>query len=327
MSELKNFDLRHMEIFLAVLDTASMARAGARMGISQAAVSQAIQRLETSLATQLIDRSSRPVRATTAGTLLASSAREILGRVRQSHADLRGLGEISMPELRIACVNSFAGAVMPEVLTRLRDAFGSNRIALLSGIARSTVAALTEGRVDTIVTSDAVDEAVGYPLFPILEEEFLIATPRAVTPLDQLEDMARGGLPYVGYSATCVIGRLLRVQFNRHRLELQGEAVFDDSRLLMDTVADGQGWTVTTPLCLLEARVDPKAIAVRPLGRKLSPRRLCLITRPHEQSSLQKRLAQVMIDTARDTIPGKLRPFGPGLIDQIAFAPSFVSEP
>jgi len=62
--------MRALEVFAAVVETRHVTRAAAMLGITQSAASQHLKNLEDALGATLIDRSSRPIELTKAGTVL-----------------------------------------------------------------------------------------------------------------------------------------------------------------------------------------------------------------------------------------------------------------
>src|SRR5262249_36013271 len=60
-------NLRDLQIFHILAEARSMIVAAERIGVTQSAVSQAVARLESWLETELVDRSSRPIRITHSG--------------------------------------------------------------------------------------------------------------------------------------------------------------------------------------------------------------------------------------------------------------------
>lgn len=316
----QSFDLRGLEVFLAVCDTGTMVQAGERLGLTQAAVSQTVARLETALDVALLDRSVRPVRLTAAGTVLRERARLLLATARQTRQAVRHVGRASLPELRLALVNSFAGAMMPDFYHRLRAALPVERVALLSGLAPDNLRALAEAQVDAVITAEATDAAAELPSIPLLSEPFVAVVPAGTPPVAALAGLAARA-PYIGYSTESVIGRLVRLQLRRLRIEVPEALVLDSSLCLMDIVADGHGWSIATPLCLLEGRADPARVAVYPIREPMSPRRLALYTRRHELGELGQRIAAIAVGTAEAVLPGRLAPYGDWLWRDIRLLP------
>jgi DNA-binding transcriptional LysR family regulator len=79
------FDLRALDIFIAVCETGSMAAAARTLGLTQPAVSQAIADLESRTGTMLFDRSVRPIGLTPAGGVMRQRAAALLSTVCRAH--------------------------------------------------------------------------------------------------------------------------------------------------------------------------------------------------------------------------------------------------
>lgn len=117
----KNADLKAVRYFIVLADTLSFRQAAARLGVSQPALSFALQRLEEKLGVQLLRRSSRAVELTPAGRTYLDGARALLSevaRLEQSVADVAGGKRGSC---RFGFVQSSAFDFVPRVALRLRQ--------------------------------------------------------------------------------------------------------------------------------------------------------------------------------------------------------------
>lgn len=74
-------ELRHLQHFVAVVDAGSFTAAAAQLRVSQAAVSRNVRALEEALGVRLLERTSRAVRLTSAGTRILTRARTTLATV------------------------------------------------------------------------------------------------------------------------------------------------------------------------------------------------------------------------------------------------------
>jgi DNA-binding transcriptional LysR family regulator len=84
-----------MRVFVAALDTGSLAGAGRRLGHSPAAVSRAIAFLEAHVGTQLLHRTTRSIRLSEAGERYAAACRRVLADLEE--ADMLAAGERAAP--------------------------------------------------------------------------------------------------------------------------------------------------------------------------------------------------------------------------------------
>jgi DNA-binding transcriptional LysR family regulator len=109
---------RDLQVFLAVVECASMAKAAAQLGLTQPGVSEIIAGLEDTFGARLFDRSPRGVETTRYGLVLVHRARAALDEVKQGAKDIAFLADATVGELRIGCPESIASAFLPTVIER-----------------------------------------------------------------------------------------------------------------------------------------------------------------------------------------------------------------
>ena len=76
----QEIELRHLRYFLAVADTLHFSKAAEQLGMAQPPLSQQIRRLEELVGHRLFDRTTRGVKLTLAGQLLADRTRSTIRR-------------------------------------------------------------------------------------------------------------------------------------------------------------------------------------------------------------------------------------------------------
>jgi len=101
--------------FVQVADLLSFRRAAERLGVSTAAVSKAVSRLEERLGTKLLHRSSRTVSLTAEGKLFHVRAREAVASVQAGHAQLTHARAEPRGEVRVSS-SLILGPVLVEAL-------------------------------------------------------------------------------------------------------------------------------------------------------------------------------------------------------------------
>jgi DNA-binding transcriptional LysR family regulator len=95
-------ELRHLRYFVAVAEALSFTQAAERLHIAQPALSATIRQLETELGVELLERTSRKVRLTSAGELLLERARATLASAEETFAVVRDAGRGLVGRVRIA---------------------------------------------------------------------------------------------------------------------------------------------------------------------------------------------------------------------------------
>ena len=122
--------LMGMKVFLAVADAASFSAAGRALGVSKAMVSRHVAHLENSLGVRLLQRSTRWMRLTEAGSTYQERCRRILADIDETervvaalHAEPRGLLRVAAPtslgSYHLAPAISDYTALFPGVRVRL----------------------------------------------------------------------------------------------------------------------------------------------------------------------------------------------------------------
>lgn len=132
-----------LRLFVAVLDTGTIAAAAEREHIAPSAVSKRLSDLEYTVRTRLLDRSNRGIEPTPAGRELLSLARSVLNqldnvvhRLREHSDGVRGLVRVfanlsAISEFMPACLQSFM-AQHPHVQVQLQERVSS---AVQQGVA------------------------------------------------------------------------------------------------------------------------------------------------------------------------------------------------
>lgn len=146
--------LREMEVFVAVADAGSLAKAAGRMRISPPAVTRAISALEGRLGARLFNRTTRSLSLTEVGVRFLESARRLLGDI--DAAEKQAVGETAAPQghLTITASVTFGRTVLAAVVTEF-----------LAAHPRITVSVLLLDRIANLV-EEGIDVAVRIASLP-----------------------------------------------------------------------------------------------------------------------------------------------------------------
>jgi DNA-binding transcriptional LysR family regulator len=160
-------ELRHLRYFVAVAEELNFSRAAERLHMAQPPLSAAIRQLEQELGVEVLQRTTREVRLTAAGTSFLGGARRTLAELERARSDAQRAGAGEIGELRVG----FSWSARFETLPAIGRAFR---------LSHPDVALLTEqmmnARMLPALRSGTIDAAVA--LCPELAGEFSYLTIR-----------------------------------------------------------------------------------------------------------------------------------------------------
>ena len=98
--------ISQFKVVLDIAQTSSVSRAAELNGISQSAASQLVRQLEKKLGVDLLDRSTRPVKLTSAGRLYSEACRDIVRRYGEMESQLEALRQELGGTVRVVSIYS-----------------------------------------------------------------------------------------------------------------------------------------------------------------------------------------------------------------------------
>ncbi|AKU18230.1 LysR family transcriptional regulator [Luteipulveratus mongoliensis] len=166
---------------LSQLDTLGTIRAVAQAAnLSPSSVSQQLAVLETETRTQLLERTGRRVRLTSAGLILARRARSILDHMDSVETELRGFGDEPSGLVRLGAFQSAIHTLAVPAVTRLARAYPHLDVEILELEPHASMPALRVGDADIVITTTDFDEQPLGPdldLVPLATDEILLVLP------------------------------------------------------------------------------------------------------------------------------------------------------
>jgi DNA-binding transcriptional LysR family regulator len=173
----EEIELRHLRYFLAVSETLHFSKAAERLGIAQPPLSQQIQRLEGLLGHRLFDRTTRGVKLTLAGQLLAERARGTLEKIQDDLAQVRRLGRGEEGTLTVGFSGSVMFTALPDAIESYRRKYPKVELRLRELSTAMQIASLIEGTLDLAFLRDG-DPSPGVEMRMLLEERFVVVMPQ-----------------------------------------------------------------------------------------------------------------------------------------------------
>jgi DNA-binding transcriptional LysR family regulator len=188
-------ELRQLEYFVAVAEHLHFGRAAEALTIGQPAVSQQLARLERELGVGLLDRSSRRVRLTPAGSRFLPEARAVLAAVERARLRAVDAAPRRITTLRIGS-SAGLGDRLARVLAELEAMEPPVVATLVTAPTRARLERVAAGQLDAAFVR-GVSSASGVELIEMWEDRLLVLLParheladRDVVPLTEL-----AGLP------------------------------------------------------------------------------------------------------------------------------------
>ncbi|MEH3087250.1 MAG: LysR family transcriptional regulator [Xylophilus ampelinus] len=124
-------NLRAIETFIKALEGGSIASAARHLGITPAAASQNISRLERELGSRLLTRTTRSLALTEAGQVYLARVGPVLRQLELAQSDVSQLCGVPQGRLRISCMSSFGRRVLAPLLPEFIAAHPQVQVELL----------------------------------------------------------------------------------------------------------------------------------------------------------------------------------------------------
>jgi len=172
----EEIELRHLRYFLEVAETLHFSKAAARLGISQPPLSQQIRRLEQLVGHRLFDRTTRGVKLTLAGQLLAERARSTIEKVHDDLAQVRRLGRGEAGTLTVGFSGSVMFTNLPSAIENYRRLYPRVEFRLRELATSAQIRALFDGTLDLAFMRDG-DPTEGIETTTVLREPYIAVLP------------------------------------------------------------------------------------------------------------------------------------------------------
>jgi DNA-binding transcriptional LysR family regulator len=157
-------ELRHLRVFVAVVEAGAHTRAARSLGLSQSTVSETLSALERTLGCALLRKSGKGLALTPSGEALLPYAKRALALMSELVTEVAGVSRSVSATLGVAAVESLAAYVLPPHLAAFRARWPQVQLEVstaLCAVIRDDVAA---GRTDLgLVLESEPESAPGDP--------------------------------------------------------------------------------------------------------------------------------------------------------------------
>ncbi len=179
------FDL---EVYVTLEKLHSFSKTGKKLGITQSSVTQVIQKLEDTLDTRLINRSSKSFTLTSGGKILLEAARDILARFAACKQSLAKLNAEEAMKLRVSVSTTPGEYILPQFFSEFSKIAPDIRLIVEMGDSKRALENLEAGECQAAIVGSIFGTA-GEPftVLPLLKERLVVIASKNVK-------LGRGGV-------------------------------------------------------------------------------------------------------------------------------------
>ncbi|MGV1836684.1 LysR substrate-binding domain-containing protein [Rhizobium rhizogenes] len=226
-----------MKTLVAIARFGTFAAAGDRIGLTQAAVSGQMKRLEEKLGVQLFERTGRSATLNAAGLRTLERAKDIIAKF-EAIAD--PVDEDSGGRLSIGAIASVQSTVLARALVPFRDRFPKHHIHIVPGISLHLLDLLDAGELDLAVI---IKPSFGIPKDfvwqPLLREPYVLAVPSWIEGDDWLALLQEQ--PFIRYERSSFGGRQVDRFLRSLSVTVRESVEIDDISAMAALVGQGLG--------------------------------------------------------------------------------------
>ena len=158
MTRSHTLDLQDCARLVALAEHGSFAAAARALGLSQPALTRAVQSLERRLRAEVFHRTSTGVRPTDVGLLVLERSRDLLHRARDLTRSLDQMSGIEQGEVSVAVGAYPAAMILEEALLRFHRAAPAVRVQVFIGDWADVMLRLRTGQADLAVFETSLTE-------------------------------------------------------------------------------------------------------------------------------------------------------------------------
>ncbi len=309
-----SINLRHLEVFHAVIETGSVTRAAAVLHVSQPAVSAVLKHFEQRLQFKLFERAGGRLRPTPEAQALLPEVAEIFGRVRALGRVAEGMRDGLAGRVVIASSPTLADSLLPKAVARFRERNPGVTLALQALHAPFLVEQVSRREVDVGLVYGPIDdpgveveELVRSEIACVMPAKHDLARKRIITASDLI------GLPVITLERTSKLGKVGR-EIAR-QLELAGvtapEPIVEPSSSLTGCllVREGAGIGLLDRAAALSGAFAD--LAFREFHPKVELRIQLIFPRPRSRSGATEELASALREVVSGGVFAPARPKSP----------------
>lgn len=272
--------IRELKTLIAVAGEGNFAAAGDKVGLTQAAVSAQMQRLERALGFDLFDRAGRSARLNKNGLQVLAQAQELV-RLYNTLGTVPADSAAAAPVV-IGSIASMQRTLLPDALARFHALSPGCHTRILPGVSLDLLNRVDAGEIDmALMIRPPFELQTDLLTTTLYREPFRLLVPRDI-PGDDWSALLTGQA-FVRYDRASFGGRLVDRFLRAHHLAVQEVCEADELEAIAKLVANGVG------IALLPEAADsqgwPDGVRVLDLGAQTFHRDIVLLSRAEQTLS------------------------------------------
>ncbi len=297
---MRKLQIRDLENFVALAEQSSVTGAAEAIGLSQPAMSVALQRLELAFGAQLFVRHrGQGIDLTPEGRVFLAEARAVLERVDELEAKVSSTGSEHGGSVVLGSLITLAPLVVPPLVRRFQNANPGVEVVILTGTQDQLLNWLNSGAIHLALTYD-IELAAGVEFervvdalpHALLAGDHPLAGKRSVALDDLRED------PYILLDLPLSKDYFSSL-FRAADVPVQPAHRNADLSLVRSLVGNGFGYSLVNLLPASDVALDGSEVAYVPLRTTLKPIGVGIVTR---QDDSPPQSVRSFIRFARDSL-------------------------
>ena len=235
-------DLRQLEIVRAIAETGSFTAAGARLHVSQSAISRQILLLEDEFHERLFVRLGRRVQITAAGEALLQLSHRVFNDIRDTSASITDRQKVLSGTINMVGGMTVCLYVFPPLIKEFKKQHPQVEIKVATGGTQRLMRRVRTGQADLALLTLPVDDPA-LTSVPVLREELMLLMP-AGHPLankDSVGVEALVGQPFIIFEQGSNTRRTLDEFFVREQIKPRIVTESENVEIIKSMVASGLG--------------------------------------------------------------------------------------
>ena len=239
--------LEQYRIFKAIADTGNISRTAKQLYLSQSAVSQSLQQLESALGVRLFSRTAHGVTLTAEGSVLYDYAAQALSLLEAGEERIAQSRELLKGELSIGVSSTLTKYYLLPFLRDYHQQYPHIHVRILNGTSRRVLQLLGSGQVELAFATYTPD-ADSFSVFPCFDTHTVfVAAPDYPCDFDRVYTLQEiSEFPLILLEREASSRRFLEDCFLQRGLRLQPEIELASHNLLISLARIGLGVACVT---------------------------------------------------------------------------------